>query len=260
MLFKFFSASALAFGLALQVQGHAIISPALGVSGTPTRNDVQRPSNNQQCGNVNIAQTIGSTTPIAANADGSFTATVTNFNTGQDGSRQVTAQVDSTATGKTFVAAQVTKNGDLAPTNVGSQQVTVQLPANTKCTGGSGKNECLVSFTTAGGFGNCVVVQQGAAAGGNAAAAGGAAAAAGGAAAAAAAAGGAAASATAAAPAATTTTTGNGKGKGHHHKQGQQAKGQQANNAAAKHNNREIDVRAVGTRAARALRAMEETM
>ena len=81
MLFKFISASALVFGLALQAQGHAIISPALGVTGTPTRNDVQRPSNNSPCGNVNIAQTVGTTTPIVANADGSFTATITNFNT-----------------------------------------------------------------------------------------------------------------------------------------------------------------------------------
>ena len=59
-----------------------------------------------------------------------------------------------------------------APTNVGSQPLTVQLPAGTTCSGGAGKNTCLVSFTTAGGFGNCVAVTQGtaAAAGGNAAA------------------------------------------------------------------------------------------
>lgn len=132
MIFKLLSASTLVFGLVLQTQAHAAISPALGVAGTPTRNDVQRPSTAQPCGNVNIAQTIGSTTPIVANADGSFTATITNFNayvygyticlksvklnvtcSGQDGSRQVTAQVDDTATGKSFVAAQVTKNGDL---------------------------------------------------------------------------------------------------------------------------------------------------
>ena len=36
----------------------------------------------------------------------------------------------------------------------------MQLPAGTTCTGGASKNLCLVSFTTAGGFGNCVVVQQ----------------------------------------------------------------------------------------------------
>ncbi len=32
---------------------------------------------------------------------------------GKDGSRQVTATVDDAATGKNFVAATVTKNGDL---------------------------------------------------------------------------------------------------------------------------------------------------
>lgn len=63
-----------------------------------------------------------------------------------------------------------------APTDVGSQQLTVSLPAGTKCTGGTSGDLCLASFTTAGGFGNCVVVQQGGAASG-AAAAGGAAAA-----------------------------------------------------------------------------------
>ena len=44
---------------------------------------------------------------------------------------------------------------------MGSQPLTVSLPAGTKCTGGNTGNLCLVSFTTAGRFGNCVVVQQG---------------------------------------------------------------------------------------------------
>lgn len=52
-----------------------------------------------------------------------------------------------------------------SPTTVGSAQVAVSLPAGTKCTGGTAGNLCLVSFTTAGGFGNCVAVAQGAAAG-----------------------------------------------------------------------------------------------
>lgn len=80
MLFKLLSVSSLVFGLALQAQGHAIISPALGVSGTPTRNDVQRPSKNSPCGNVDIASALTTATPITVNADGTFTATVTNFN------------------------------------------------------------------------------------------------------------------------------------------------------------------------------------
>ncbi|KAJ8454587.1 hypothetical protein ONZ51_g12944 [Trametes cubensis] len=42
----------------------------------------------------------------------------------------------------------------------GSQQLVIQLPSGTKCSGGASKDKCLASFTTAGGFGNCVVVQQ----------------------------------------------------------------------------------------------------
>ena len=67
-------------GLTLHVQAHAIISPALGVKGAPTRNDVQRPSQQKPCGNVNIAETIGTTQPIIAQAQGTFVANVTNFN------------------------------------------------------------------------------------------------------------------------------------------------------------------------------------
>ncbi|THH21604.1 hypothetical protein EUX98_g8335 [Antrodiella citrinella] len=236
MLFNLISASVLVFGLALQAQGHAIISPALGVTGTPVRNDVQQPSSAKECGNVNIASTLGSTTPIVANADGSFNATIQNFNAGKDGSRQVKAVVDGTATGKSFVAATVTKNGDLAPTNVGTQQLTVQLPANTKCTGGSSKDSCLVSFTTAGGFGNCVVVQQ-KAAGATATKA---------------------ASSASAASASASAAAGKGKGENDGHS---------ANNAAAGHKsssdntstcNQKRDERAVGTRAARTYREMEE--
>jgi hypothetical protein len=48
-----------------------------------------------------------------------------------------------------------------APSSIGSQNLTVQLPSGTKCQGGPSGNLCLVSFKTAGGFGNCVVVQQG---------------------------------------------------------------------------------------------------
>ena len=82
---------------------------------------------------------------------------------GQDGSREVTsAKVDTTGTGNSFAAtATVTKNGIKAPTDVTSQQLTLSLPAGTKCTGGVDKASCLVSLTTAGGFGNCVLVSQG---------------------------------------------------------------------------------------------------
>ena len=73
----FFSKSLLASvvvgaSLALQASAHAIVMPALGVSGTPVRNDVERPSAAKPCGKVDIASTLGATQAITANADGSF--------------------------------------------------------------------------------------------------------------------------------------------------------------------------------------------
>ncbi|CAL1699713.1 unnamed protein product [Somion occarium] len=167
---KIFFALALVPGLTFQVSGQALVAPPIGVAGTTAQGDVQEPSDNAPCGaGVDIAQTLAASTPIVAAADGSFTATVTNFNSGADGSRQVTAAVDPTATGQTFQAATVTTNGDAAPNNVGSQQITVQLPTGTTCTGGANGNQCLVSFKTSAGFGNCVLIQQdGAATGGGA--------------------------------------------------------------------------------------------
>ncbi|KAI0366962.1 hypothetical protein BV20DRAFT_608802 [Pilatotrama ljubarskyi] len=132
------------------------IFPALGVKGTPARSDVQRPSKNAQCGKVNVAQTIDSSQAIQAAGNGTFAASILNFNAGVDGSRQVTALVDVTGTGKSFVSADVLQNGDQNPTSTGTQQLVVQLPAGAACSGGASKNKCLVSFTTAGGFGNCV--------------------------------------------------------------------------------------------------------
>ncbi|KAL0959631.1 hypothetical protein HGRIS_011333 [Hohenbuehelia grisea] len=166
MFSKSLVASVVALALSVQVSAHAAVSPALGVEGTPVRGNVQRPSAARPCGNINVAQTLDTSTPIAAGADGSFTVTGQNFNAGQDGSLQFTASVDAAATGQNFVAATVTKNGELAPNAVQTTQITAQLPAGTKCTGGQAGNLCLVSFKSAGNFGNCVVVQQGAAAGG----------------------------------------------------------------------------------------------
>ncbi|KAH8084346.1 hypothetical protein BXZ70DRAFT_1012030 [Cristinia sonorae] len=212
MLFKLFSLFAITVGLALQAQGHAIIIPALGVSGNAQRNNVQRPNNNNQCGNVNVAQTIGSSTPVTASGDGTFTVTVQNFNGGVDGSRQVTAQVDATGAGRNFATVQVTRNGVRSPANAGTEQITAKLPANTKCTGGPGKNRCLVAFKTAGNFGNCVVVQQKAAGGNN---------------------------------------NGNNGGQG---------RNQRARDDASLVEVLRRDFRAVGTRAARALRSLEEVL
>jgi len=165
MFSKIWTSAALVLALALQVSAHAAIAPALGVSGTPGRNDAKRPNANSPCGaGVNIANTIDTSTVAAANAAGSFNAVAINFNGGGDGSRQVTAKVDATGKGTKFVAMSVTTNGDAAPKNTGSQPIVASLPAGTKCTGGKSGNKCLVQFVTSAGFGNCVVVSQGAAA------------------------------------------------------------------------------------------------
>ncbi|KIM47124.1 hypothetical protein M413DRAFT_440651 [Hebeloma cylindrosporum] len=164
MFSKIWTSAALVLALALQVTAHAAISPALGVAGTPVRNNVKRPNAKSPCGaGVNIANTIDTSTAVAANAAGSFKATAINFNGGRDGSRKVTAKVDATGKGTTFVAMTVTTNGDAAPANTGSQPIVASLPAGTKCTGGKTGNKCLVQFVTTAGFGNCMVVSQGAA-------------------------------------------------------------------------------------------------
>jgi len=220
MFSKLVSIAAIVVTLSAQVHAHAAIAPVLGVAGAPVRNDVQRPSAATPCGTTDIATNIDTSTPVSAAADGSFTVTATNFNAGKDGSRQVTLKVDPTGVGKSFVAGTVSQNGQLAPTNVGSEQIVAALPAGTTCTGGTAKNLCLASFTTAGGFGNCVVVSQGAAAaaGSTDAASNSTAAAA----------GSTASNSTAAAAGTGTTTT---TGKKHHHKG---AAGAAAKAAAAK--------------------------
>jgi len=148
--------------LASSVNAHAGVTPALGVKGTLTRNDVQRPSTANPCGNVNIAQTLDSSTAIPASANGTFSIDAINFNGGGDGSRSIkTVQVDASGTGKNFVPAKMIVNGDAAPKDDSTQQLTVQLPDGTKCTGGGNKDLCLASFTTTAGFGNCAVVSQG---------------------------------------------------------------------------------------------------
>jgi hypothetical protein len=48
----------------------------------------------------------------------------------------------------------------MAPANDNTQQFTIQLPAGTKCTGGTNQNLCFASITTTSGLGNCVVVSQ----------------------------------------------------------------------------------------------------
>ncbi|KAI0251236.1 hypothetical protein BJV78DRAFT_1213598 [Lactifluus subvellereus] len=152
MLSKSFIASVFLLTLTSSVNAHAAISPALGVKGNPVRNDVQRPSNGKPCGNVNIAQNIDTSTPVVADANGTFSASITNFNPGADGSRSIkTVQVDASGTGNNLVAAKMLVNGDAAPASDSTQQLTVQLPAGTTCAGGAGKDLCIASFTTTAG-------------------------------------------------------------------------------------------------------------
>ncbi|KAJ7083596.1 hypothetical protein B0H15DRAFT_911550 [Mycena belliarum] len=150
--------------LAAQTSAHAIPTVPLGVKGAPKRNDVQRPSNGKPCGNVNPANTLDSSTAVPANADGTVNISVVNFNAGGDGSTSVSVQVDATGTGNKFVAGTVKTNGNPKPNKVQTDKVVFALPAGTKCSGGKGKNLCLVSVKTTSGFGACVVVSQGKAA------------------------------------------------------------------------------------------------
>ncbi|KAI0370570.1 hypothetical protein BV20DRAFT_943721 [Pilatotrama ljubarskyi] len=161
MFSKTFAVAAVVLGATLQAAAHAGITPALGVSTTFIRANVQRPSAAAPCGAIDIASNFDSSTPIIANPDGTFDATITNFNAGVDGSRMVVnATVDPTGTGASFSGiATVLVNGLLDPTDVTSQPLVVQLPQGTTCSGGATADKCLVSFITAGGFGNCVVVE-----------------------------------------------------------------------------------------------------
>ncbi|KAJ6578103.1 hypothetical protein B0H19DRAFT_1208091 [Mycena capillaripes] len=176
--------------LAAQTSAHAMPSVALGVTGAPQRSDVQRPSTNAPCGNIDPTTTLDTSTAIAAAADGSITmkvqvcknceygttitrltnlSRVQNFNAGADGSTSVSVSVDQTGTGKSFVAGTVTTNGNPAPKAVETDTVVFTLPPGTQCAGGAAKNRCLVSVKTTAGFGACTVVTQAAGAAGAAA-------------------------------------------------------------------------------------------
>ncbi|KAJ7065489.1 hypothetical protein C8F01DRAFT_1125759 [Mycena amicta] len=162
---KFFStilpSATVLLALALNANAHASPVPMLGIKGTPQRNDVQRPSTSSPCGNVNIANTIDTSSSVPAEADGTTVQlNITNYNAGADGSRSVSVMVDPTGTGKKFVAANVTKNGDPAPKTNGNDLVTLELPAGTKCTGGKSGNLCLLSVKSTASFGGCTLVSQ----------------------------------------------------------------------------------------------------
>ena len=76
---SFIATAALCLSLSLQAHAHAAIAPALDVQGTPARSDVQRPSTAKPCGNAALSG-IDTSTAVTAAANGSFTATITNFN------------------------------------------------------------------------------------------------------------------------------------------------------------------------------------
>jgi hypothetical protein len=81
MFSKSYIAAFFFLAFAAAVNAHAAVSPALGVSGTPVRRDVRRPNNIRPCGaGVNIAKKLDTSTAIPANANGSFTPTIINFN------------------------------------------------------------------------------------------------------------------------------------------------------------------------------------
>ncbi|KAK7031860.1 hypothetical protein R3P38DRAFT_3508058 [Favolaschia claudopus] len=150
---------------ALHVSAHAMPNPALGITGRALQcNDTLRPSDNKPCGNVDIASNIDKAMaiPVTVGKDGtSVSFNMTSFNGGRDGSRKVSVMIDPTGTEKSFVKADVTKNGDPAPKeDTGSDLITVALPDGTKCTGGKDKNLCLLSVKSTAGFGACTVASQ----------------------------------------------------------------------------------------------------
>lgn len=75
-----FAKLAFIFTLLGLAYAHAIITPALGVNGTGTRGDVQRPTNASMCGSVNITATLPTSGTVPLQADGTFSVNITNFN------------------------------------------------------------------------------------------------------------------------------------------------------------------------------------
>ena len=73
--------SVLVLALALHANGHALIAPMLGVDrNPPVRDDVQRPSNENPCGTIDIARSIDTSKAVELASDGTFNVTVTSFN------------------------------------------------------------------------------------------------------------------------------------------------------------------------------------
>jgi hypothetical protein len=80
MLCKSFIASIFLLASISSANAHAGVTPALGVKGQFTRDDVQFPSTSSPCGNVNIAKTLSNSTPVPVGKNGEFSANITDFN------------------------------------------------------------------------------------------------------------------------------------------------------------------------------------
>ncbi len=80
MLSKSFIATVFLLASISFTNAHAGVTPALGVKGQFTRNDVQRPSANSPCGNINIPQNLDASTPVQADANGNINPSITDFN------------------------------------------------------------------------------------------------------------------------------------------------------------------------------------
>jgi len=166
---SFISTCALVLAVFQSVVGDVITVPALGIANggvDVTEDDVQPFTGfNTPCGTIDVAKNIDTSTAVPINADNTINVIGHSFAAGADGSTAVTATVDTTGTGNSFLAPlQIQQNGNAIQAIAGSTQpIVAVMPDNTTCTGGAAKDLCLVQFMTAGGFSNCVVAQQGAA-------------------------------------------------------------------------------------------------
>ena len=81
MLFKSLTASFLLLALTSvnADQGGCVVSPPLGITGTPGSSDVLQPSSNAPCGKAPISQYIDASTTVQADTTGKFKVSMINF-------------------------------------------------------------------------------------------------------------------------------------------------------------------------------------
>ncbi|KAK4699250.1 hypothetical protein P7C70_g7012, partial [Phenoliferia sp. Uapishka_3] len=128
-------------------------------------------------GAVNIAENLASVTKQGSGQLPSLSAnlsiTMDLHQINADGGGPFSAVVNTDATGRTWVAANVTQQAPGANAVIqqgpNNAQLTVQLPSGTACTGGAANNACLVRISNggplsvsngAGPFGGCLAVQS----------------------------------------------------------------------------------------------------